>query len=88
MHEPGFDQSIPCICCNKVVLIRSTDWTDQCVGICMTCYRSFSDASIRLTFFLRCQIAALSAQVAEAQATIDKMVGQFKQLEDELFEPA
>lgn len=81
MQDQGFDRSIPCLCCDVVVLIRSVDWGDKCVGLCMRCYGSHSNETIRLIYFLRCQIASLSAQIKETLVKI-------KALEDDLFESA
>lgn len=86
MQEQGFNRSIPCLCCNKVVLIRSVDWTDECVGLCVTCYKAHSNDSIRLIHFLRCQIAALASQIAQVQGDITKLFTTAKELEDAVFE--
>lgn len=88
MQEQGFDRSIPCLCCNKVVLIRSVDWTNTSVGLCVRCYEACSNELIRLIHFLRCQIAALASQVAEAQGNITKLFTKATEIENELFEPA
>lgn len=81
MPEQGFDRSIPCLCCDVVVLIRSVDWAEKCVGLCMQCYHAHSNETIRLIYFLRCQIAAMHAQIKET-------LGKIVELEEAVFEPA
>lgn len=84
----GFDSSIPCLCCDKVVLIRSQDWGPKCVGLCMGCYRSHTNETIRLIYFLRCQLAALRAQIEAAQTGITSLFKTVKELDEAVFEPA
>lgn len=62
-----FDSEMPCLFCNKKVLIQAVGWTHHHVALCRLCFPAVSLTDIRMMFFLRCQIAALEIKLQQLQ---------------------
>lgn len=83
---PEYDCTVPCLCCNEVVVIRSIDWSPRVVGMCMECYARLPLSMIRLIFSLRIQIAHLSQQLMVVQQNINKLFSAQQDMEEMLAE--
>lgn len=77
----GFDSLVPCLCCNRMVLIRSQDWTNTSAGLCVSCYGFLPLQLIQVLYILRCQIGALHLRVGQMQEEIQKLFNTVKDLE-------
>lgn len=62
-----FDSEMPCLFCNKKVLIQGAGWTQHHVALCRLCFPAVTLTDIRMMFFLRCQIAALEIKLQQLQ---------------------
>ncbi len=90
MHG-NYDTPAPCVCCDRIVLMRSIDWTPVTAAVCLRCLNSTPFYVIRALFILRTQMAHLAASVAattqagtNTERRMDRIVAAQQELEEKV----
>lgn len=77
------DCTMPCLCCDKVVLLRSSELEkmEVPVAFCKRCYANVPWSVSRVIFLLRSLVASLIERVATAEKSIERLFGLYKDVE-------
>ncbi len=82
--QSEFDVQAPCLCCDRLVYMRSQDWSPYTAAVCMQCYRSTPFYVLRSMFVLRTQMANLANRVVESERRMGLLFAAQEELEEKL----
>lgn len=82
------DRTMPCLCCDKVVLLRSSELAkmEVPVAFCKRCYANVPWSVSRVIFLLRSLVTCLTDRVEKAELSIKRLFTLFEDIEAALVE--
>lgn len=82
------ERIVPCLCCNKTVLINMTSW-EKCeapYAICKPCSSSVPARLCRVLYLMRSQIASLYQELTSTKNDIKRLYSAQQDMEQALLE--
>lgn len=80
------DSKMPCLCCDRVVLIDSSLWKrmEAPVAVCPQCSKTVPPATVRVLFIMRSQLATMRNEMTLVKKDISRLFTAQQDLEQAL----
>jgi len=82
----ALDSKMLCLCCNRSVLVDSTEWgkMEMPIATCPTCDETVPKAVVSVLFILRSQISTMGNELSHMKRDIKRLYSAQQDLEQAL----